>query len=106
MAGVTLSNVEVDGSIKKDENTDGRKVRKKLGVCNEKVCKFEIAECLICGYFTTFVNRIPRFEAEIEECNKEIINTKNELIKKEKILEKEILAKYLVSMYRLKGGES
>ena len=52
------------------------------------------------------MNRIPRFEAEINECNKEIINTKNELIKKEKILEKEILAKYLVAMYRLKGGES
>lgn len=106
MAGVTLSNVEVDGTIKKYENKGGRKVRKKLGVCNEKVCKFEIAECLICRYFTTFVNRIPRFEAEINECNKEIINTKNELIKKEKILEKEILAKYLVAMYRLKGGES
>lgn len=106
MAGVTLSNVAVDGTIKKDEYMGGRKVRKKLGVCNEKVCKFEIAECLICRYFTTFVNRIPKFEAEIEECKKEIINTKNELIKKEKMLEKEILAKYLVAMYRLKEGES
>lgn len=101
MYGVTISNVDIDGKILGKEIYEKNDVKEKLGKCNEEKCTFDIAECLICNNFITFVNRKNVFLKRIEECNKIIESTTNDLIKKEKYAEKTVLAKYLAEIMKL-----
>lgn len=107
MAGVTISDVNINGKILNSEERYGDRkiVKNRLGICKEKKCNFDIAECLICNNFVTFVNRKNVFLNEINRCNLEIENTENEFIRKEKICEKKLLAKYLAEIIKREEGK-
>lgn len=107
MAGVTISDVNINGEIlnSEEEIEEKKIVKNRLGRCKEKECNFDIAECLICNNFVTFINRKNVFLNEINKCNVEIENTKNEFIRKEKIYEKKLLAKYLAEIIKIEEGK-
>lgn len=106
MAGVTISDVSINGTILKSDISKDKSVKDNLGKCKEEECTFDIAECLICKQFITFTNRKNSFINLIEKCQTEILETKNEFIKKEKIAEKKLLAKYLAEILKIKEKEN
>lgn len=106
MFGIKFANVDIKGTILKCDDKKYKQVRNDLGGCTKEKCMLDSGECLRCNYFRTFINRIPRFEREILECEKIISETKNELTKKEMVSYKELLNLYLQGLYkeRLKNG--
>ncbi|MGL5822396.1 MAG: hypothetical protein ACRCYE_12395 [Sarcina sp.] len=106
MSGVTISNVDIDGRIlKNDKKLKAKNVKGNLGKCTENMCNFDIAECLICRNFITFINRKNIFLKKIKECDQIIHSTNNELLKMEKISEKKLLAKYFAEIMKLEIEE-
>ena len=67
MAGVTISDVSINGTILKNEIQKSTSVKGNLGKCNNEECTFDIAECLICKHFITFINRKSTFIKSIEK---------------------------------------
>lgn len=106
MAGVTISDVSINGTILKNEILKSKSVKGNLGKCKEEECTFDIAECLICKHFITFTNRKITFINSIKKCEEEILETKNEFVKKEKIVEKKLLARYLAEICKIEEKEN
>jgi hypothetical protein len=109
MAKVTITDVDINGRIRKNENYGqaSQLVKEGIGNCTENICSFEIGECLICPHFVTFANRIPAFEKLINQFNEEQETTNNEVRIKEIAIEKKLLGKYLSELYKIKkeGGK-
>ena len=101
---VRLNDVAVNGEIicNKDENNDGTKpVKDNLGDCKSDNCILDSGECLSCDSFVTFLNRIPKFEEAILNCNSKIEGADNPLVKEFYTTQKKLLAAYLAEMIRL-----
>lgn len=105
LSGVTLTDVDINGEIKKEGNNEyNNSVKSNLGQCKENSCVFEAMECLICPHFVTFTNRIPKFERKIEELNDTIKSTSNPIIIDEATSQKKLLSQYLKNMIALEGN--
>ena len=101
---VRLNDVTVNGEIicNEDENKDNTKpVKDDLGDCKSDSCTLDSGECLSCDSFVTFLNRIPKFEEAILNCDNKIEGTDNPLIKEFYTTQKKLLAAYLAEMIRL-----
>lgn len=102
MSKVIFSDVDIHGNILVGEKKANQNiVKNNLGNCRKDSCVFEIGECLLCKHFVTFTNRIPAFENLIEHYNIEIENTNNQLEIKELNVQKKLLSRYLVEMYKI-----
>ena len=101
---VRLNDVTVNGEIifNEDESKDNAKpVKDDLGDCKSDNCILGSGECLSCHSFVTFLNRIPKFEDAILNCDNKIQGTDNPLVKESYTTQKKLLAAYLVEMIRL-----
>lgn len=104
MSKVQFNDVNINGEIlyREDENTAKTlPVKDDLGKCKTPNCILEIGECLACDSFVTFINRIPRFQDAIIDCDKKIQSTDNPLKKELYTRQKKLLAAYLSKMMRL-----
>lgn len=105
MSKVIFSDVDLHGNILTcQEKVNQNIVKNNLGNCRKDSCVFEIGECLLCKHFVTFTNRIPAFESLIEQYNKKVENTDNQLEIKELNVQKKLLSKYLAEMYKIQLG--
>ncbi|WP_186306527.1 tyrosine-type recombinase/integrase [Siminovitchia fortis] len=106
LSGVTLTDVDINGEIKKVKNNEYKNsVKDNLGHCKENTCVFEAMECLICPHFVTFTNRIPKFENKIKALNSTIKNTSNPIIIEEAVSQKKLLSQYLKNMIALEEND-
>lgn len=107
MFGIMINDVNCEGEIlRKEEKSKLRCAKDNLGQCSEKECVFDLAECLICKNFITFINRKNAFIEKIKECDREIQETDNKFIKEEKLYEKKLLAKYITEIMKLEEREN
>lgn len=107
LSGVTLTDVDINGEIRKDNKTESQSnVKNNLGQCKENSCVFEAMECLICPHFVTFTNRIPKFENKIKELNDTIKSTSNPIIIDEAVSQKKLLSQYLKNMIALEENKN
>ena len=101
---VRLNDVTVNGEIicNEDENKDNTKpVKDDLGDCKSDNCILDSGECLSCDSFVTFLNRMPKFEEAILNCDIKIEGTDNPLVKEFYSTQKKLLAEYLAEMIKL-----
>lgn len=103
LSKVVITNVDLYGNILEEEdNHENRNiVKNNLGKCNQSKCVMEIAECLQCNHFCTFINRIPVFEKRILECNELICKATNDIEIFEYNFEKKLLAVFLSKMLKI-----
>lgn len=59
----------------------------------------------MCKHFITFTNRIDVFENRIKKINADLENCEDNMERDNLICEKKLLSKYLVEMFKIKGGE-
>lgn len=104
MSKVKFNDVNIKGEILDSEDKNRSKtspVKNNLGECKSSGCILGIGECLSCNSFVTFINRIPKFQDAIVDCDREIQNTDNPLKKELYINQKKLLASYLSKMIKL-----
>ncbi|ENZ03426.1 hypothetical protein HMPREF1092_00613 [Clostridium thermobutyricum] len=107
MFGIMINDVSCEGKILANEEKSKLKGAKdNLGKCSEDECVFDLAECLICKNFITFINRKNAFIEKIKECDRIIQETNNKFIKDERLYEKKLLTKYITEIMKLEQGES
>ena len=105
LSKTSISNVDINGKILAESKSNSIKyVRDDLGICLNDDCNFNIAECLSCTNFATFVSRIPAYESFIKNIDNEIINTSNNLYKEELYHTKKLASKYLSELLKIKNG--
>lgn len=101
---VRLNDVTINGEIiynEEDSKNNSKPVKDNLGDCKSDNCILGNGECLSCNSFVTFLNRIPNFEKAILDCDNNIQNTDNPLVREFYTKQKKLLAAYLVEMIRL-----
>ena len=115
LSKIKLSNVTIDGEIIYDSDSQSesidyeRPVKSNLGNCKSNSCMkkndYNACECLQCSNFVTSTNRIPKFEDAIAQCDFEISNTENPLYIEYYRTQKELFAKYLYEMIKIKKSK-
>ncbi|WP_297637773.1 hypothetical protein [uncultured Clostridium sp.] len=106
MFGIMINDVNCEGEILvSEEKSKLRCTKDNLGQCSENKCKFDLAECLICKNFITFINRKNAFMERVKECDREIEETDNKFIREEKLYEKKLLVKYITGIIKLEEKE-
>lgn len=115
LSKIKLSNVTIDGEIIYDSESQSesidfeRPVKSNLGNCKSNSCMkkndYNACECLQCSNFVTSTNRIPKFEDAIAQCDFEISNTENPLYIEYYRTQKELFAKYLYEMIKIKNSK-
>lgn len=106
MFGIMINDVSCEGKILVNEEKNELKIIKdNLGKCAKNECVFDVAECLICKNFITFMNRKNVFIEKVKECDSIIQETNNKFVKEEKLYEKKLLTKYITEIIKLEQGE-
>ena len=115
LSKIKLSDVTIDGEIIYDSDSQSksidykRPVKSNLGGCKSNSCinknDYNIYECLQCSDFVTSTSRISKFEDAITQCDFEISNTENPLYIEYYRTQKELLAKYLYEMIKIKDSK-
>lgn len=114
LSKIRLSDVTIDGEILYDSGSQSesiaykRPVKSNLGSCKSNSCMkkndYNACECLQCSNFVTSTSRIPKFEDAIAQCDIEISNTENPLYIQYYRTQKELFAKYLYEMIKVKNS--
>ena len=105
LAKVKLTDSVIRGEVLPRESKLLKPVKENLGACNDDNCTFDLAECLMCKHFITFTSRIDVFENRIKKINADLENCEDTMERENLICEKKLLSKYLVEMFKIKGGE-
>ena len=104
LAKVKLTDTVIRGKVLFTESKTGKPVKEDLGACKDDNCTFDLAECLMCKHFITFTNRIDVFENRIKNININLETCEDIVEKDNLICEKKLLSKYLLEMFKIKGG--
>lgn len=105
LAKVKLTDAVIRGEVLPRESKLLKPVKDNLGACKDDNCTFDLAECLMCKHFITFTNRIDVFENRIRDINANLENCEDAVERENLICEKKLLSKYLIEMFKIKGGE-
>lgn len=105
LAKVKLTDSVIRGEVLPKESKILKPVKENLGACKDDNCTFDLAECLMCKHFITFTSRIDVFENRIKKINADLENCEEAMERENLICEKKLLSKYLIEMFKIKGGE-
>lgn len=103
MSKVTISDVDVDGKILRDDKEMDRysPVKGQLGGCSNEECVNSALECLKCSCFITVLSKIPYFEERIKYYDDKIRASPDAHNREEFVLQKKLHAHYLSAMLKM-----
>ena len=105
---IIIGNVDIHGNIvgKNSDIIKGKEnsVENECGYCQNEFCDLNgPLSCLLCSHFATTVDRIPFFERQIEQLDKQILRAENKHDVEDFVNLKRLFARYLERLLVLKG---